>query len=71
MANAEPRTAETIDSAEFDVLLVGMGYVGVTLTAAMLESGYRVLGYESKSESARLLALRTSGGGEARRVSSG
>lgn len=55
MANAEPRTAETIDTAEFDVLLVGMGYVGVTLTAAMLESGYRVLGYENKSKSARLL----------------
>ncbi|MFD3675452.1 nucleotide sugar dehydrogenase [Streptomyces sp. NPDC058613] len=32
---------------EFDVCVVGMGYVGVTLTAALLSTGKRVLGYEA------------------------
>ncbi|GAA0587344.1 nucleotide sugar dehydrogenase [Streptomyces crystallinus] len=35
------------DFTPFDVCVVGMGYVGVTLAAALLSTGKRVLGYES------------------------
>lgn len=45
-----------VDGSKYDVLLVGLGYVGVTLAAAMLDSGYRVIGYEVRPASARLLA---------------
>ncbi|MGI5531967.1 nucleotide sugar dehydrogenase [Streptomyces syringium] len=39
----EPRTSYK----DFDVCVVGLGYVGVTLTAALLSTGKQVLGYEA------------------------
>ena len=33
-------------NADYDVCVVGLGYVGVTLTAALLKTGKSVLGYE-------------------------
>lgn len=45
-----------MQSDEFDVCVVGMGYVGVTLTAALLSTGKRVLGYEANPAVAGELA---------------
>ncbi|RWZ77842.1 nucleotide sugar dehydrogenase [Streptomyces albidoflavus] len=36
----------TMLNADYDVCVVGLGYVGVTLTAALLKTGKSVLGYE-------------------------
>ncbi|MEU1072875.1 MULTISPECIES: nucleotide sugar dehydrogenase [unclassified Streptomyces] len=44
------------DFTPFDVCVVGMGYVGVTLAAALLSTGKRVLGYESDPAVAGTLA---------------
>ncbi|MBU3865121.1 nucleotide sugar dehydrogenase [Streptomyces sp. 4503] len=41
---------------DYDVSVVGLGYVGVTLAAALLTTGRRVLGYETDPAVARELA---------------
>ncbi|MFF5176172.1 nucleotide sugar dehydrogenase [Micromonospora sp. NPDC000089] len=41
---------------DYDVLVVGLGYVGVTLTAALLTTGQRVLGLETNKAAAEELA---------------
>ncbi|MEU2874889.1 nucleotide sugar dehydrogenase [Streptomyces sp. NPDC007070] len=46
----------TKSTADYDVCVVGLGYVGVTLTAALLSTGKRVLGYEYNKAVAEDLA---------------
>jgi UDP-N-acetyl-D-mannosaminuronic acid dehydrogenase len=46
----------TKSAADHDVCVVGLGYVGVTLTAALLSTGRRVLGYEHNKAVAEDLA---------------
>ncbi|MFI1170247.1 nucleotide sugar dehydrogenase [Streptomyces melanogenes] len=41
---------------DYDVCVVGLGYVGVTLTAALLTTGRSVLGYETNPKAADELA---------------
>lgn len=41
--------------APMDVCIVGMGYVGLTLAAALVNQGLKVIGCESNPESCRLL----------------
>ncbi|MFE9795707.1 nucleotide sugar dehydrogenase [Streptomyces goshikiensis] len=41
---------------DYDVCVVGLGYVGITLTAALLSTGRRVLGYEYNKAVAEDLA---------------
>ncbi len=41
---------------DYDVCVVGLGYVGITLTAALLSTGQRVLGYEYNKAVAEDLA---------------
>ncbi|MET9319582.1 nucleotide sugar dehydrogenase [Streptomyces sp. NPDC003038] len=45
-----------ISYADYDVCVVGLGYVGITLTAALLSTGRRVLGYEYNKAVAEDLA---------------
>ncbi|QES46717.1 nucleotide sugar dehydrogenase [Streptomyces venezuelae] len=49
-------TTDRAGSADFDVCVVGLGYVGVTLAAALLSTGKRVLGLETDPEVAADLA---------------
>ncbi|MFE5241273.1 MULTISPECIES: nucleotide sugar dehydrogenase [unclassified Streptomyces] len=42
--------------ADYDVCVVGLGYVGITLTSALLARGKRVLGYEANKAVAEDLA---------------
>jgi UDP-N-acetyl-D-mannosaminuronic acid dehydrogenase len=38
------------EPANFDVGIIGLGYVGLTLSTVLAEAGYRVLGVEKRSE---------------------